>query len=100
MEAEEQEIPTNLQEGTSKGRGERTDNRHKDIPIWDRKHSVKQIEPDTGQQNEMFNNKSWSRLSKKKTCHIKKKQQQQSGAKKGKETTEHDDFKAINSEDE
>lgn len=56
MEGEEHEIPISLHEETSKGRGEMIDNRDTDNPISYPKHSVKQIDPDTGQKTEWFNN--------------------------------------------
>ncbi|XP_069150292.1 uncharacterized protein [Solanum lycopersicum] len=51
-------------------------------------------------ETEIFNNKSGSRLSKKKSDNIKKKQQQLSATGKNKESTRQDVYEVINSEDE
>ena len=70
-----------------------------DDPIAGTKQTDSQINLDTGQQTEGFNNKFGSRLGKKKRDNIKKKQQNLSEIEKNKNVA-HDDYKSINSEDE
>ncbi|XP_015068710.1 uncharacterized protein LOC107013272 [Solanum pennellii] len=89
------ELPINVQAGVNTGRGDMNVSKNMDDTISVTKQTGSQIDLDT----EGFNNKSGSRMSKKKRDNIKKKQQNLSEIEKNKNIA-HDDYEAINSEDE
>lgn len=66
------EISTHRQQGVTTGRGDLTEYRNLDEFDSDINQSLIPINPDTGQQTDRFNNKSGSRMSKKKEIILKR----------------------------